>query len=68
LKSDPDFWVARQLSRVAYVQKGMYNESIAELRTLIKAPAGPIPDKVIEAEIGSILVARFCLRDGGQDG
>ena len=51
LKSDPDFWVARHYLALAYVQKGMYNESIAELRTLIKAPAGPIPDKVIEAEM-----------------
>jgi len=51
LKSDPDFWVARHYLALAYVQKGMYNESIAELRTLIKAPAGPIPDKVIESEM-----------------
>jgi len=51
LKSDPDFWVARHYLALAYVQKGMYNESIAELRTLIKAPAGPITDKVIESEM-----------------
>jgi adenylate cyclase len=52
LKSDPDFWVARHYLALAYVQKGMYNEAIAELRTLIKAPpAGPIPDQVIEAEM-----------------
>ena len=51
LQSDPDFWVARHYLALAYVQKGMYNESIAELRTLIKAPAGPIPDKVIESEM-----------------
>jgi len=52
LKSDPDFWVARHYLALAYVQKGMYNEAIAELRTLIKAPpAGPIPDKVIETEM-----------------
>ena len=52
LKSDPDFWVARHYLALAYVQKGMYNEAIAELRGLIKAPpAGPIPDKVIEAEM-----------------
>jgi tetratricopeptide (TPR) repeat protein len=30
----------------------MYNEAIAELRALIKAPpTGPVPDKVIEAEM-----------------
>jgi len=52
LKSDPDFWVARHYLALAYVQKGMYNEAIVELRTLIKAPpAGPIPDKVIETEM-----------------
>jgi len=52
LKSDPDFWVARHYLALAYVQKGMYNEAIAELRGLIKAPpTGPIPDKVIETEM-----------------
>jgi serine/threonine-protein kinase len=52
LKADPDFWVARHYLALAYVQKGMYNEAIAELRALIKAPAtGPIPDKVIETEM-----------------
>ena len=49
LKADPDFWVARHYLALAYAQKGMYNEAIAELRALIKAPpTGPIPDKVIE--------------------
>ena len=52
LKADPDFWVARHYLALAYVQKGMYNEAIAELRSLIKAPpTGPIPDKVIENEM-----------------
>ena len=51
LHSDPDFWVARHYLALAYVQKGMHQEAIAELRKLIKAPeSGPIPDKVIEAE------------------
>jgi serine/threonine-protein kinase len=51
LQSDPDFWVARHYLALAYVQKGMYDEAIAELRKLIKAPAsGPIPDGVVEAE------------------
>ncbi len=51
LQSDPDFWVARHYLALAYVQKGMYDEAIVELRKLIKAPAsGPIPDEVIEAE------------------
>jgi len=51
LQSDPDFWVARHYLALAYVQKGMHAEAIAELRRLIKAPeSGPVPDRVIEAE------------------
>ncbi len=51
LQSDPDFWVARHYLALAYVQKGMHDEAIAELRKLIKAPAsGAIPDQVVEAE------------------
>jgi serine/threonine protein kinase/tetratricopeptide (TPR) repeat protein len=51
LQSDPDFWVARHYLALAYVQKGMHAEAIAELRKLIKAPeSGPVPDRVIEAE------------------
>jgi eukaryotic-like serine/threonine-protein kinase len=51
LQSDPDFWVARHYLALAYVQKGMHAEAIAELRKLIKAPEnGPIPNKVIEIE------------------
>jgi len=51
LQSDPDFWVARHYLALAYVQKGMYDDAIVELRKLIKAPAnGRIPDEVIEAE------------------
>jgi serine/threonine protein kinase/tetratricopeptide (TPR) repeat protein len=51
LQSDPDFWVARHYLALAYVQKGMYADAIAELRKLIKAaPSGPIPNAVIESE------------------
>ena len=51
LQSDPDFWVARHYLALAYVQKGMHAEAIAELRRLIKAPeSGPVPKRVIEAE------------------
>jgi serine/threonine-protein kinase len=51
LQSDPDFWVARHYLALAYVQKGRYDEAVAELRKLIKAPAsGPIPNQVVEAE------------------
>ena len=51
LQSDPDFWVARHYLALAYVQKGMYDEAIAELRKLIKAPAsGPIPDEAIASD------------------
>ena len=51
LQSDPEFWVARHYLALAYVQKGMHTEAIAELRRLIKAPeSGPVPDRVVEAE------------------
>jgi serine/threonine protein kinase/tetratricopeptide (TPR) repeat protein len=51
LQSEPDFWVARHYLGLAYVQKGMYTEAIAELRALIKAPAsGPLPNEVVAAE------------------
>ena len=51
LQSDPEFWVARHYLALAYVQKGMHTEAIAELRRLIKAPeSGPVPERVIEAE------------------
>jgi serine/threonine-protein kinase len=51
LQSDPDFWVARHYLGLAYVQKGMYNEAIAELRGLIKAPpTGHLPDDVVANE------------------
>ena len=51
LQSDPDFWVARHYLALAYVQKGMHQDAIVELRKLIKAPeSGPVPDNVIEAE------------------
>ena len=50
LQSDPDFWVARHYLGLAYVQKGMFNEAIAELRSLIKVPSGPLPDDVVAAE------------------
>ena len=51
LQSDPEFWVARHYLALAYVQKGMHNEAIAELRKLIKAPSsGAIPDQIVEAE------------------
>ncbi len=51
LQSDPDFWVARHYLALAYVQKGMHDEAIAELRKLIKVTgSGAIPDKIVEAE------------------
>ena len=51
LQSDPDFWVARHYLALAYVQKGMHDDAIKELRALIKAPhSGPVPDEVIATE------------------
>jgi serine/threonine-protein kinase len=48
LQSDPDFWVARHYLALAYVQKGMYDEAIKELRSLIKAPAtGSVPAELV---------------------
>jgi len=51
LQSDPDFWVARHYLALAYVQKGMHDEAIKELRALIKAPpSGPVPAEVIASD------------------
>jgi len=51
LQSDPEFWVARHYLALAYVQKGMHDDAIVELRRLIKAPlSGAIPDQIVEAE------------------
>lgn len=51
LQSDPDFWVARHYLALAYVQKGMHDEAIKELRSLIKAPAsGPVPENVVASD------------------
>jgi Tfp pilus assembly protein PilF len=51
LQIEPDFWVARHYLALAHVQKGMYTDAIAELRSLIKvSPTEPVPDKVIETE------------------
>ncbi len=67
LQSDPDFWVARHYLALAYVQKGMHQEAIAELRKLIKAPeSGPVPDKVIEAESEASASLGFAYARGGK--
>ena len=67
LQSDPDFWVARHYLALAYVQKGMHQEAIAELRKLIKAPpSGPIPDQVIEAECEASSSLGFAYGIGGR--
>ena len=51
LQTDPDFWVARHYLALAHVQKAMFDDAIAELRSLIKAPpTGPVPDEIVEAE------------------
>ena len=67
LQSDPDFWVARHYLALAYVQKGMHREAIAELRKLIKAPeTGEVPQKVIEAESEAAASLGFAYGMGGQ--
>src|SRR5690242_10818017 len=51
LQTDPDFWVARHYLALAYVQKGMHDEAIKELRSLIKAPAnGPVSEEVVASD------------------
>ena len=51
LQSDPEFWVARHYLALAYVQKGMHDDAIRELRTLIKAPSsGPVPEEVVASD------------------
>src|SRR6185436_18317928 len=51
LQSDPDFWVARHYLALAYVQKGMHEDAIRELRSLIKAPvSGPVPAEAIASD------------------
>ena len=67
LQSDPDFWVARHYLALAYVQKGMHSEAIAELRKLIKAPeTGPVPERVIEAESEAAASLGFAYGMGGK--
>lgn len=52
LETDPDFWVARNYLGLADVQRRMYEDAIAELRALIKAPNdGSLPEDVIAKEI-----------------
>jgi eukaryotic-like serine/threonine-protein kinase len=68
LQSDPDFWVARHYLALAYVQKGMHDDAIAELRKLIKAPAdGPIPNEVIERESEACASLGFAYGRAGQN-
>ena len=51
LQSDPGFWVARHYLALAYVQKGMHDEAIKELRSLIKAPeSGPVPAEAVASD------------------
>jgi len=60
LQSDPDFWVARHYLGLAYVQKGMYNEAITELRGLLKAPpTGPLPEQVVEKDTEALASLGF---------
>ena len=67
LQTDPNFWVARHYLALAYVQKGMHEQAIAELRKLIKAPeSGPIPDQVIEAEAEAAASLGFAYARAGK--
>ncbi len=59
--------MARHYLALAYVQKGMHNEAITELRSLIKAPAtGPIPDEVIAKRNGGVASLGFAYAMAGK--
>jgi TolB-like protein/Tfp pilus assembly protein PilF len=67
LQSDPNFWVARHYLALAYVQKGMHDEAIKELRSLIKAPAtSPIPAEVIESDTEAAASLGFAFAMAGK--
>jgi serine/threonine protein kinase/Tfp pilus assembly protein PilF len=67
LETDPDFWVARNYLGLAYVQKRMYSEAIAELRGLIKAPLdGSLPEDVIAKDIESSASLGFAYAMAGK--
>jgi serine/threonine-protein kinase len=67
LQSDPDFWVARHYLALAYVQKGMHDDAIKELRSLIKAPAsGAIPAEVIASDTEAAASLGFAFAMAGK--
>ena len=67
LQSDPNFWVARHYLALAYVQKGMHEEAIKELRSLIKAPAtGLIPAEVIASDTEAAASLGFAFAMAGK--
>ncbi|HEU4766111.1 MAG TPA: protein kinase [Pyrinomonadaceae bacterium] len=66
LKSYPDFWVVRHYLALAYVQKGMHNEAISELRNLINVPVGPISDQIIETKMEASASLGFASGMGGR--
>ncbi len=67
LETDSEFWVARHYLGLAYVQKRMYNEAIAELRSLIKAPTdGTLPEDVVAKEVEASASLGFAYGMAGQ--
>ena len=67
LQSDPNFWVARHYLALAYVQKGMHDDAIKELRSLIKAPeTGPIPAEVIASDTEAAASLGFAFAMAGK--
>jgi serine/threonine-protein kinase len=67
LQSDPGFWVARHYLALAYVQKGMHDEAIRELRSLIKAPeSGPVPAEAVASDTESAASLGFAYAIAGR--
>ncbi len=68
LQSDPGFWVARHYLALAYVQKGMHDEAIRELRSLIKAPeSGPVPAEAVASDTEAAASLGFAYAMAGKN-
>ena len=67
LQSDPGFWVARHYLALAYVQKGMHDEAIRELRSLIKAPeSGLVPAEAVASDTEAAASLGFAYAMAGE--
>jgi serine/threonine-protein kinase len=49
LEMVPDFWVAHHYRGLTYIMKGMYDEAIAEFRSVLRSPGdGPLAEGAVE--------------------